>query len=100
MARRAPERAVFSLLVLSFVLPACHRKIEPRECTAMLDRYIDMVIVADPTVQNLPPRQSRSVREMKRAVKTAEPRYAQVQTECESDVTRHEYNCAIEAKNA
>src|SRR5580704_2458695 len=72
MARRAPERAFFSLLVLASVLPACHRKIEPKECEAMLDRYIDMVMVADPALRSLPPGQALSVREMKKAVKKAE----------------------------
>jgi hypothetical protein len=100
MARPAPERAFFSLLVLASIPPACHRKIEPKECAAMLDRYIDMVMVADPALSNLPPGQSLSVREMKKAVKKAEASYAQVQTQCESEVTRHEYNCAILAKNA
>jgi hypothetical protein len=100
MARCAPERVFFLLLVLASLLPACHKKIKPEECTAMLDRYIDMVIVGDPALKNLPPGQSLSVREMRRAVKKSEASYAQVQTQCESEVTRKEYNCAIEAKNA
>jgi len=66
----------------------------------MLDRYIDMVVAADPATKNLPPAQASAVREMKKAVKKAEASYGKVQTKCESEVTRGEYDCAMAAKNA
>jgi hypothetical protein len=92
MRRRAP--ALFAL-----ALCACHAKILPQECTQMLDHYIDMVALADPAAQNLPPDQAAAVRETKKSLKKAEARYAHVQTQCESDVTRTEYECAMAAKN-
>jgi hypothetical protein len=102
MARRAPKTALLlSMLVLaSPLLPACHKKIKPEECVAMLDRYIDMVVAGDPALRNLPPGQSQAVHEMRKAAKKAEASYVHVQTQCESEVTRKEYDCAMAAKNA
>ena len=65
----------------------------------MMDHYLDMVVAADPSTQNLSPAQAAAVRQMKKAVKKAEPSYAQVQGQCQSEVTRHEYDCAMAAKN-
>jgi hypothetical protein len=82
------------------LVAACQKKIQPDECDKMLDRYIDMVVAADPATKNLPPEQASAVREMKKAVKKAEASYSHVQTKCASDVTRKEYDCAMAAKNA
>ena len=51
------------------LLGGCHRKVTKDDCTRMLDRYLDMVIAADPTTRNLPAAQATAVREMKSAVK-------------------------------
>jgi hypothetical protein len=93
--------ALCSLVALSLsTLPACQKKIQPDECAKMLDRYIDMVVAADPATKNLPPAQASAVREMKKAVKKAEASYVRVQSQCASEVTRKEYDCAMAAKNA
>ena len=76
------------------------RRVTRVECTELLGRYIDMVIGADPALANLPPDQARAVREMKAALKRAEKSYAQVESQCEAEVTRAEYNCAMKAGNA
>jgi hypothetical protein len=78
---------------------ACHKKILPQECDQMLDRYIDMIAQADPAAQNLPPDQATAVRQMKRTLKKAEARYTHAQKQCEADVSRKEYDCAMAAKN-
>jgi hypothetical protein len=65
----------------------------------MLDHYIDMIALADPATQNLPPDQAAAAREMKRTLKKAEARYTHAQAQCESDVSRKEYECAMAAKN-
>jgi len=79
------------------VLGACNRKVTKSECTEMLDHYLDMVIAADPATRNLPPSQAAAVRDMKRAVKKAERSYAQVEAQCETEVSRSEYDCAKKA---
>jgi hypothetical protein len=98
----APPSSVLAAMLLGGVLlaaflSACHRKVTKDECTEMLDHYLDMVIAADPATRNLPPSQATAVRDMKRAVKKAERSYAQVEAQCETEVSRSEYDCAIKA---
>jgi hypothetical protein len=100
MALRAFVMQLFAILVLASTAPACHKKIKPEECTAMLDRYIDMIVAAEPSLQNLPPEQSVAVRQVKKAAKKAEANYVHVQTQCEAEVSQKEYDCAMGAKNA
>jgi hypothetical protein len=100
MARSTRRVAPFFLVALALSLAACHEKIKPEECDTMLDRYIDMIVAADPATKNLPPAQASAVREMKKAVKKAEASYMRVQSQCASEVTRKEYDCAMSAKNA
>jgi hypothetical protein len=66
----------------------------------MTDRYLDMVIAADPSTQNLSATQAAAVREMKKAVKRAEPGYHKVLDQCLTEVTRSEYDCAMAAKSS
>jgi hypothetical protein len=91
VAIRAP--VIFGVVALS----GCHHRVTKADCTRMLDKYLDMVIAADKTVRNLPPEQATAVREMKRAVKKAERSYAQVEQQCETEVSRGEYDCAMKA---
>jgi hypothetical protein len=101
MAMRIVRLALVSVVGLaSPCLAACHEKIHPEECNTMLDRYIDMVVAADPAMNNLPPAQASAVREMKKSVKKAEASYMRVQSQCASEVTRKEFDCAMAAKNA
>jgi hypothetical protein len=99
------ERAVFrfvSMLVLlaaAAAAPACNGKVGAADCREMLDRYIDMTLEANPQTRDLPPAQAAAAREMKKAVKKAEPAYAKVERQCEAEVTRGEYRCAMAAKN-
>jgi hypothetical protein len=83
--------------ILAMASGGCHRKVTKDDCTHMLDRYLEMVIAADPATRNLPPAQAAAVRDMKRAVKKGEPSYMQVETQCETEVSRGEYDCAMKA---
>ena len=75
----------------------CNRPLSAAECIEMLDRYVDMSIAADPGLATLTPAQVEAVREVKRAVKKAEPRYLKVAEQCEREVGRREYRCAMAA---
>ncbi len=86
------------LFGLGLVAGGCKHKIQPADCTRMLDHYIDMVIAGDPSLNNLSPAQAADVRAMKKAVKKAEPSYARVEGQCETEVTSPEYDCAMSAK--
>ena len=78
----------------------CHGKITPDDCTRMLDRYVDMVLEADPSTKDLSPAEATAAREMKKAVKKAEPRYAKVEQQCRAEVSKGEYDCAMSAKSS
>ena len=80
------------------LLASCRGKLKPQECTEMLDRYVDMTISGDPQLASLPVAQAAVVREMKKEVKKGEKSYRQVQEQCEAEVSRHEYDCAMAAK--
>ena len=85
------------LLVFLLVLVSCRGKLKPQECTEMLDRYVDMTISGDPQLASLPVAQAAVVREMKKEMKKGEKSYRQVQEQCEAEVSRHEYDCAMSA---
>lgn len=76
---------------------ACDGKATREQCTEMLDRYIDMIIAGDPELADLPPAEARAAREMKKAIRKAEPSYARVENQCEAEVTKREHRCAMKA---
>jgi hypothetical protein len=81
------------------VLGGCRNgKVTAAECTKMLDRYVDMTIAGEPGLTGLSPAQMGTVREMKRAVKKNEKSYRRVHDQCEAEVVRREYDCAMDAK--
>lgn len=92
--------AVVSAVVLAIglVLLLRDRAATHEQCTEMLDRYIDMSIEADPELAGLASAQRDVAREMKRAIRKTEKRFAQVQRQCEEEIRRHEYDCAMRAK--
>ena len=87
-----------ALLSLTLACGACDRSVTSTECTEMLDHYIDMEIASDPQLAPLPAAQQAAAREMKMAIKKGEKSYAEVESQCRSEVKRHEYDCAIKAK--
>jgi hypothetical protein len=96
MMRRVIRRSYPALLVASALL-ACNGKATRDQCTEMLDKYLDMTIAGDPSLADLPPAEAKAAREMKRALRKAEPSYARVENQCESEITKSEYRCAMKA---
>jgi hypothetical protein len=76
---------------------ACNGKATREQCTEMLDKYLDMVIAGDPALSRLPAEEARAAREMKKAVRKGEPSYLRVHDQCESEISRREYRCAMKA---
>jgi hypothetical protein len=89
-------RRVKWVLPLAFVA-ACNGKVSREQCTEMLDKYIDMTIAGEPGLAELPPAEARAAREMKRALRKAEPSYARVESQCEKEISKREYRCAMKA---
>ncbi|MDB4942290.1 MAG: hypothetical protein JWP97_1824 [Labilithrix sp.] len=93
--KRAPHSLLAALAVLSSA--GCSSRITRAECMDMLDRYVDMTAAAEPDSSELPPAASRAARETKKALLKGEARYKRVQEQCEAEITKREYRCAIKA---
>lgn len=65
----------------------------------MLERYVDMEIGSDPALSTLPPVEANATREARLTASKADPAYRAARQKCETEVSRHEYRCAIKAPN-
>jgi hypothetical protein len=95
MLRRV-NRRLLALSASTFAL-ACNGKATRQECTQMLDKYLDMTIASEPGLADLTPDQAHAAREMKKALRKSEPSYARVEGQCESEISKSEYRCAMKA---
>lgn len=95
MLRRV--KGVLAAMALPLLAAACNGKATRAQCNEMLDHYLDMVIASDPSLADLPPAEARAAREMKKALRKGEPGYARVESQCESEISRSEYRCAMKA---
>lgn len=77
----------------------CGGKASASECQEMLDKYLDMVMSSEPELAELPPAEATAAREMKKAMRKAEPSYRRVETQCTNEISRREYRCAMKAPN-
>jgi hypothetical protein len=85
------------LLTIPLAL-ACDGKVSKKECGEMLERYIDMDLASDPSLKSLASAsEANAAREMKKALRTGDPAYKRVEEQCEREVSRHEYRCAMKA---
>lgn len=75
----------------------CDSKASRAECTEMLDRYIFMTAGGEASQADLSAAQATAAREAELALRKAETRYARVQQQCEAEITRREYRCAMKA---
>ena len=95
MLRRV-HRTLFALS-LSMLALACNGKATRAQCNEMLDKYLDMTIAGEPDLADLAPAEARAAREMKKALRKSEPSYARVEGQCEAEITKSEYRCAMKA---
>jgi hypothetical protein len=80
-----------------FACAACNGKATKEQCNEMLDKYLDMTIAGEQGSSDLTPAEQRAAREMKKALRKNEPSYARVATQCETEITKAEYRCAMKA---
>lgn len=92
-------RIVSLALLCALGAVACNRKATREECNQMLERYVDMTIEPNEG-QNLTPAQIAAIRDMKKAIRKAEPHYGKVMNRCERELSRRQYDCAMKAGNA
>ena len=89
--------ALVALGAVTAVGRGYHASLPEAACERMVDRYLDMVIAADPSIEGVPAGQTAAVREAKRAARKAERRYEAVRSRCRAEVTRRQYECAMAA---
>ncbi|MBX3189857.1 MAG: hypothetical protein KF819_22720 [Labilithrix sp.] len=92
------KRALATLAPAALAL-ACDGKVTRSECSEMLDKYVDMTALGEPALANLPPAEARAARDMKKALRKTEPGYKRVHDQCEAEISRREYRCAMKAPN-
>lgn len=96
-----PIRYTAAFVALSTLASSCApRRISPDECRQMLSRYIDMTLSSEDAMPNLAPAQAKDLRETKIAARMLEPSYIRTQLQCEKEVSRSEFVCAMKAGNA
>lgn len=95
------KRSYAPLLILvapvALLALACNGKVSRAECSEMLDRYLEMTISADPTLAGLGPNEAKAARDMKVAIRRGEPQYRRVQDQCEAEISKKEYRCAMKS---
>ena len=92
------NRAVLTFPLVSLAaLPGCNGKVTRNECTQMLDHYIDMSVAGEPASQGHDAAEARRGREAKKNQRKSAPSYLRVQDQCEAEISRREYRCAMKA---
>ena len=91
------KRALPSLPFVALAALSCDGKATRVECTDMLDRYVDMAVAGEPELAEMPPAEARAAREVKKALRKGEASYKRVQQQCEAEISRREYRCAMKA---
>ena len=90
-----------ALFALAALASSCTSgRISAGECRQMLSRYIDMTLSSETNMPNLPPAQAKELRESSIAARVLEPSYLRTQAQCEKEVSRAEFSCAMKAGNA
>jgi len=93
-------RAVKRPLAAAFVLVCivgCNGKVTRDDCAEMLEKYLAMTSAGDPSLEGLTPSEAKAARDMKVALRKGEPQFARVQDQCEAEISKKEYRCAMKA---
>ncbi len=93
------QKPLLLLALSGLAVAGCNGKADKKDCEEMLDRYLDMVMAGEPDMAKLSPQQQKVAREMKRAIRKSEPSYRKVAEQCEAEITKKEYRCAMAADN-
>jgi hypothetical protein len=92
----AKGKRIFALALL--VLASCHRGVQREECMGMLDRYVGMKVAEDPGLAHLEDAQAAATRDARIGDQRSTLAYARSLQRCEREVSRAEFDCAMNAK--
>ena len=67
------------------------------ECNALYERFLDLKLADDPRLKSITPEERANARKALVASVATDSDVQQVTRQCETEVTREEYDCAIKA---
>ncbi len=98
--RVAPVLLAATFFAGVLALSACSKKADDAGCRAMLDRYLELSMTADPELARLSPTQAEDLATAKKLERRADPAYKAALRRCKSEVSRRELDCAMAAPTA
>ena len=94
-------RRLTVLVALALAVPATACKggstVSNAECASLLDHFFDLKVNESPDAQKLPPDQKEAFRASVKQTAASDPDVKQVTEQCQSEVTRTEFDCGMHA---
>ena len=88
------------LVIALLSLAACDRRVTRDECVMMLDKYLDMTLGDADDLRRMAEPQASGVRAARRQSAKGHPAFGRVSVQCQAEVGRRQYDCAMAAHNA
>ncbi len=88
---------VLGLALAGFACGGCSRSVSTKECSALLDRFVQLKIDEDPATKGLTGGALDAARLGKVKAMQSDSDVQQIEKACEVEVSRAEYDCAIKA---
>jgi hypothetical protein len=90
------------LLLAAWVAAGCKGRpmASAAQCERLLDRYIDLELSEDPTAPRLGTEERARLRGRIALRVLSDPDVKQIKSQCQTEVTEGEYDCAVKASTA
>ncbi len=88
------------LALASLALVSCGKHATLAECSALYDRFLDLKLADDPRSKAMTDAERAAARKALEPAVASDSDVQQVTKQCETEVTRQEYACAIAARTA
>lgn len=93
-------RLGISIATLACACAACDSgRASGAECAQMIDKYVDMVAPVPRELVERDPEEARALRASLVRDKKGSPEYTRAMAQCEGEVSRREFRCAMRAQN-
>jgi hypothetical protein len=89
--------AALAIALLATALASCGKHATLDECRALYDRFLDLKLGEDPRAKTMTPEERAAARKALEPAVAGDSDVQQVTKQCETEVTRQEYDCAIRA---
>lgn len=86
---------------MALPVAGCDTRATTAECSQMLDKYVDMVLMAEGSMAEAAraasAEEARSMRAARLATHKEEAGYQRAYARCQTEISRREYRCAMKA---